>query len=180
MGITTNAGLRSAENDLVEVRIAELRSSPIIIRQTFDGRHLKALHRWLFQDVYHWAGEFRTVGIAKAGESFVPPLNIEQPLQHVATRIAELDQLRSIENEDMPEVVAYLYDYLNYAHPFREGNGRTQREFFDQLLARSGRGLDWERIDMEDLHNACHSARAFDDLGPLVEIVSNILIERPG
>ena len=55
--------------------------------------------------------------------------------------------------------MTYLYDYLNFAHPFREGNGRTQREFFTQLLAESGNGLDWSKVDMDGLHFACHIAR---------------------
>lgn len=60
-----------------------------------------------------------------------------------------------------------MYDYINFAHPFREGNGRTQREFFDQLLAESGRGLAWDLIELPELHGACHRARADSDIAPL-------------
>ena len=88
------------------------------------------------------------MGINKGeGESFAPPLSIEQPFQHVAQRIAESDRLRGLEGEQLVGEIAYLYDYANFAHPFREGNGRSQREFFDQLLAESGHGLNWDFID---------------------------------
>lgn len=77
VGATTLEALRVAENDLLEFRVAELRSQPRLVDRTYDLSHLKALHFHLFQDVYEWAGELRTVGIAK-GEgddtSFIPPL----------------------------------------------------------------------------------------------------------
>ncbi len=60
-----------------------------------------------------------------------------------------------------------MYDYLNLAHPFREGNGRTQREFFTQLLAESGRVMNWDHVSMEELHAACNAARTPDDTGLL-------------
>jgi len=181
LGLTTSAELRDAENDLLEIRVAELRASPLIVRQTFDASHLCALHRQLFQDVYEWAGQFRTVGISRNGESFVPPLNIMQPLSHFAERIAESDRLADTAEADLASEVAYLYDYANYAHPFREGNGRTQREFFDQLLARSGRGLAWDTIDMTRLHDACHLARAEvdSDIEPLEQLFADLINDDP-
>ena len=76
LGIKTNDELRAAEADLVEVRIAELRAAPDRIARTYDLQHLRAVHLQLFQDIYDWAGAIRTVGIAKGGESFIPPANI--------------------------------------------------------------------------------------------------------
>lgn len=172
--------LRDAENDLLEVRLAELRAEPSLVDRTYDLEHLQAIHRYLFQDVYEWAGELRTVGITKGtGESFMPPLGIEQPFQHVQQRIRESDRLRNLEGDRLSSEVAYLYDYANFAHPFREGNGRSQREFFDQLLAESGHGLDWDLIDETQLHEACHRARNDDDLDPLIAIFSTILNQDP-
>lgn len=181
LDLRSDGALRDAENDLVEARIAELRASPTIVRRTYDIAHLKAIHGHLFQDVYEWAGELRTAGIAKGGESFVPPLNIFQPLLHVTARIEESHRLTEFADADAPAEIAYLYDYVNYAHPFREGNGRTQREFFDQLLAESGRGLDWSRIDVTRLHGACHQARAEHDssISGLVELFTAILTNDP-
>ncbi|MGH3802124.1 MAG: Fic/DOC family protein, partial [Pseudonocardiaceae bacterium] len=171
--------LIDAENDLVEVRVAELREDSAAVLRTYDLPHLQALHRYLFQDVYEWAGELRTVGIEKAGESFIPPQDIARPVAHIDERIAESQRLRSIEDDELPNQLAYMYDYINFAHPFREGNGRTQREFFDQLLAESGRGLAWDLIELTGLHDACHSARAEGDIEPLRQIFRQIVDDDP-
>lgn len=174
VGATTVGGLRDAENDLVEYRLAELRERPPLVPRTFDSAHLKALHRQLFQDVYEWAGEFRTVGLARGeGEdtSFIPPLEIELPIAHVAQRV-DSDRLRGTDSDGLVGEVTYLYDYLNFAHPFREGNGRTQREFFAQLLAESGRAMSWDSVAMEELHRACHSARTIGDTQLLEQVMA--------
>lgn len=147
---------------------------------TYDLTHLCALHRHLFQDVFEWAGELRTVGMSKGGgESFVPPLSIEQPVAHVAARLHETDLLRTVDETTLPQEVAYLYDYLNYAHPFREGNGRTQRGFFDQLLGESGHELNWQVVEKSELHEACHRARNDDDLEPMRQLFARILTAGP-
>ncbi|RQN01980.1 cell filamentation protein Fic [Aeromicrobium camelliae] len=180
VGATTPEQLRDAENDLVEVRVAELRQHPALVPRTWDLEHVKGLHRQLFQDVYEWAGQLRTVGLAKGGgESFVPPLDIERPVAHVTARIVETDRLRLVPKDSLVSEVTYLYDYLNFAHPFREGNGRTQREFFAQLLAESGHGLAWDRTGMDDLHRACHLAREDGDSALLRDVIEQVLTDEP-
>ncbi len=111
----------------------------------------------------------------------MPPSNIMQPLSHFAQRIAESNRLADVTEAGLAAEIAYLYDYANYAHPFREGNGRTQREFFDQLLACSGRGLAWDTIDMKRLHEACHQARkeVDSDLGLLEQLFADLLTDDP-
>lgn len=182
VGATTVEDLRGAENDLLEFRLAELRTRPTLIPRTHDLAHLRRLHHQLFQDVYEWAGELRTVGLAKGdGEdtSFMPPLGIERPIAHVASRIADSHLLRDVPREDLVDEVTYLYDYLNFAHPFREGNGRVEREFFGQLLAESGRGLAWARIEMDELHAACHAARTAGNTTALARIFELVLTDDP-
>lgn len=118
LGATTVNDLRDAGNDLVEYRLAELRERPHLVSRTYDADHLMALHRQLFQDIYEWAGEFRTVGLAKGeGEdtSFAPPLEIGRPIAHVAQRINDSDRLRQTSDEQLVGEVTYLYDYLNFA-----------------------------------------------------------------
>ncbi len=144
VGARTHAELRDAENDLVEARVIELREEPNLLGdRTYDLAYLRAIHRQLFQDVYVWAGDLRTVGIEKEDESFCPPGSISRPMEHVAAEIHHLDRLRAIDDGDLAGKVAYLYDHVNYAHPFREGNGRSTREFFDLLLSERGSGFDW-------------------------------------
>ncbi len=180
IGATTDEALRAAENDLLEYRLAELREHPELVPRSYDLEHLKGLHRQLFQDVYDWAGELRTVGLAKGdGDSFAPPLQIPQPVVSAAERIVASDLLRRVSAPRLAAELASLYDFLNFAHPFREGNGRTQREFFAQLLAESGRGLAWSRIEMSELHHACHVARNQLELAPLTAIFTSIVTDRP-
>lgn len=176
----TTEALRDAENDLVEARVIELREAPEILGDcTYDLPYLRAIHRQLFQDVYVWAGDLRTVGIEKGGESFCPPGSIGQPMTHVAAEVHRLDRIRDVPEAELARTVAYLYDYANFAHPFREGNGRSTREFFDLLLSERGAGLDWQKTDLTELHSACHAARAESDLAGLTAMFARILDADP-
>ncbi|OFJ54600.1 Fic/DOC family protein [Mycolicibacterium grossiae] len=180
VGAVTSEALRDAENDLVEARVIELREGPELAgERTYDLTYLQAIHRHLFQDVYVWAGDVRTVGIEKDGESFCPPDSVGRPMTHVAAEIHRLDRLRAVADVDLAPTVAYLYDYVNFAHPFREGNGRSTREFFDLLLSERGAGLDWRKTDLTELHSACHTARAESDLEGLTAMFATILDDDP-
>lgn len=124
LGLVSADKLRDAENDLVEARLIELREKPALLgSRTYDLPFLQAIHRQLFQDVYEWAGSVRTVGIEKEAESFCPPDNIAQPMDHVAAEVFRSRQLKNLPAADLADRIAYLYDYVNFAHPFREGNG---------------------------------------------------------
>ncbi|MGD1111704.1 MAG: Fic family protein, partial [Mycobacterium sp.] len=88
-------------------------------------------------------------------------------------------QLKDVAKADLAEKAAYLYDYVNFAYPFREGNGRSTREFFDLLLSERGAGLDWQKTDLIELHDACHTARAESDLSGLTAMFAKILDDGP-
>ncbi|WP_282777520.1 MULTISPECIES: Fic/DOC family protein [unclassified Nocardia] len=180
VGARTLEALQDAENDLVEARVIELREAPDLLGdRSYDLAYLKAIHRQLFQDVYIWAGHVRTVGIEKGSESFCPPSSIIQPMEHVASEIYLLKQLKAVPEADLARRIAYLYDYTNFAHPFREGNGRATREFFNLLLSERGAGLDWNKTDLAELHGACHAARAESDLTGLIAMFAKILDAEP-
>ncbi|MCH9731724.1 MAG: Fic/DOC family protein [Actinomycetia bacterium] len=180
VGARTLAELRDAENDLVETRVLELRESPAVVgTRIYDLAFLRAIHCQLFQDVYTWAGDLRTVGIEKGDESFCPPGSISQPMDHVAGEVHRLRQLKTVSEADLAPTVAYLYDYANFAHPFREGNGRATREFFELLLSERGAGLDWQKTDVTELHSACHAARADSALAGLITMFAKILDTEP-
>jgi cell filamentation protein len=116
VGAQTLDQLRDAENDLVEARVIELRETPDLLGdRTYDLAYLCAIHRQLFQDVYTWAGDLRTVGIEKGDESFCPPGSINQPMDHVAVKIHHLRRLKDVPEADLAQTVAYLYDYTNFA-----------------------------------------------------------------
>lgn len=176
VGARTLDALRDAENDLVEFRVIELREGPHLLGdRTYDLAYLRAIHRQLFQDMYEWAGDLRTVGIEKGNESFCPPGSISQPMDHVVAEVHRLKLLTAVRDADLPRTIAYLYDYTNFAHPFREGNGRSTREFFDLLLSERGSGLDWEKTDQSELYAACHAARAESNLSGLLAMFAKII-----
>jgi cell filamentation protein len=100
-------------------------------------------------------------------------------MDHVAAEIHRLKRLKAVPKADLAPTVAYLYDYTNFAHPFREGNGRSTREFFDLLLSERGAGLDWEKTDQAELYSACHAARADSDLSELIAMFAKILDDQP-
>ena len=113
VGATTWQALADAENDLVEIRVAELRDDPSPVARTYDLAHLQALHRFLFQDLFEWAGELRTVGIEKGDEPFASPAEIIRPVAYIADRIARSNRLRSIASDRLPADLADMYDYIN-------------------------------------------------------------------
>jgi cell filamentation protein len=95
VGARTLDSLRDAENDLVEARVIELREAPDLLGdRSYDLAYLRAIHGQLFQDVYVWARDVRTVGIEKGDESFCPPGSISQAMDHVAAEIHHLEQLK--------------------------------------------------------------------------------------
>ena len=108
VGALTLEELQNAENDLVEARLIELRETPKLLGdRSYDLRFTRAIHRQLFQDVYDWAGDHRTVGLEKGAESFCPPGSIDQPMAHVAEEIHRRGQLRAVPEAELAGTVAY-------------------------------------------------------------------------
>jgi cell filamentation protein len=117
LGITDADALRNAEYRLAAVRRMEIASELAPITETFDVEHLKALHGWLFQDVYEWAGQIRDVPISKMTD-FAPPDRIEACLQNAADLVAETDW-QDLSDERFASTSAEVFSWTNWAHPFR-------------------------------------------------------------
>jgi cell filamentation protein len=115
-------------------RIVELIHSPAQGR--FDTAHLRAIHQHVFQDVYLWAGQFRTVNISKDGHLFGAAGFIEGALRDVFQKLFQESYLRELDGKAFSHRVGFYLGEINSAHPFRERNGRAQREF---IRGRSGR-----------------------------------------
>jgi len=133
-------------------RIAELIDNPVAGR--FDVAHLKAIHRLIFQDVYEWAGEFRTVNISKGGNLFGLATFLEPALQQILAKLAAEKHLVGLDIENFVDRAAYFIGELNAAHPFREGNGRTQREFIRELGLKASHYIDWRSTTVEKMTEA--------------------------
>ena len=134
--------LEAAERGLVAQRLLE----PVPAGD-FDLAHLKAIHRHLFQDVYAWAGEVRTVEIAKGESRFQPTRFIAAGMADIHRRIVAKGYFRGSGPEGFAEGAGPVMGDVNHVHPFREGNGRTQIQYLKQLAARAGRAIDLTRID---------------------------------
>ncbi len=130
-GITESEVLLFVESGAVTKRLQELYKNPIKIT-TIDN--LFEIHRLLFQDIYVWAGKKRTVEISKNGKQFFPIDLFDNAFTYIDSLIAEFKRIPKDNKIKLAEKLAEILDNVNYLHPFREGNGRTQREFI-RLLA---------------------------------------------
>ena len=131
----------------VERHVTTERASAGVPGGKFDLKHLQAIHKHLFQDLYDWAGEVRSVEIAKGGSQFQPTRYIETGMADVHARLKKANFLRNKRPQEFAEKAAEILGDVNYVHPFREGNGRTQLLFLQQLAEQAGYTLDLARID---------------------------------
>lgn len=141
LGIRDQPELERAERLLTAGRIAELRLDPV--HGGFDLAHLQAIHRRVFGDVYRWAGQLREVTLSKGGSLFCQPQFLRSAAEDVFTRLYQQDLLRGLDREGFAAAAAELWGDVNALHPFREGNGRTQRVFLADLGAQAGHPLVW-------------------------------------
>jgi cell filamentation protein len=141
-GIIDGALLDHTEREQVMQRAAE-----VIPKGRFDLAHLRAIHRHLFQDVYEWAGEVRTVEIAKGGHQFQFRRYIETGMADVHRRLEGANYLRGLSRAAFAAAAATIIGDVNYVHPFREGNGRTQLYYLEQLAEQAGHKLDLSQLD---------------------------------
>jgi cell filamentation protein len=123
--------LLAFESLKVSNRIEELLENPIKIK---DSSSLLKIHHHLFQDIYDWAGKVRTVNISKNGKPFFNGERFDKAFQYLDTLISEYRTLKKTNKNEIAKKLAEILDNVNYLHPFREGNGRAQREFL-RLLA---------------------------------------------
>lgn len=164
-GATTWDQLASDEAQLVHARALQLSAAPVPF--TADLIQLKRIHRHLFQDVYDWAGQIRTVDIAKPGSvPFLPASLIARGAEYTFEQLAQENLMARLDTDRFVDRLAFHYDQVNHLHPFREGNGRTQRIFFSQLAQHAGYRIDWARISGPANDDACRTA-ATGNLTPL-------------
>jgi cell filamentation protein len=109
----------------------------------FDAAHLCSLHRYLFQDIFPWAGELRVVNMSKGSSQFGPALHIAGALVDALEKLRREDFLVKLTPEMFAQRAAFYLGEINAIHPFREGNGRAQREFIRQLGVHAGHRLSW-------------------------------------
>jgi cell filamentation protein len=144
LGLSTAAELEAAEREITHAALIFLREAPV--RPTYDLSHLCAVHRRIFGDIYDWAGQLRTIAIAK-GTLFCLPQYIESSSATIFRALSSENFLRGLDRRSFLDRLTYYLGEVNAIHPFREGNGRTQRVFFEQLSSEAGFALNWQHLD---------------------------------
>jgi cell filamentation protein len=172
LGITEAAKLDYAERELVAQRIIEG-----VPEGQFDLAHLQAIHRHLFQDIYDWAGAIRTVEIAKGGHQFQFRQFIATGMGDVYRRLAARNFLRGPSSEAFAQAAGTIMGDVNYVHPFREGNGRSQLLYLDRLAERAGHRLDLSRLDPAQWIEASRAAHD-GDYAPMSAAIGRIEVGR--
>jgi cell filamentation protein len=168
--ITESDVLLFVESSAVTKRLQELYQNPIRIKgieTLFD------IHRHLFQDIYIWAGNKRSVEISKDGKQFFLTIHFDNALTYIDSLIAEYKQLSKENKKQIAEKLAEILDNINYLHPFREGNGRTQREFLRLLAKEKGLILNLNPADNKNIYERYMKGTVESD----ISILSNLIFE---
>jgi len=158
LGITDARELEQAEASFVAWRSYELSQKPMVGR--FDLKHLQAIHRHLFGDVYEWAGEIRDIDLAKGNAYFAHHTHIVSAAIPIFERLKKEGFLKGLDAAAFSARAAWYLGEINALHPFHEGNGRAQREFINQLARANGYMIDWTAVAPARLLHAsiasCH------------------------
>ena len=141
LGITSSPELAEAEERISKKKAVELFENGLLDRmEPGTTASLKAIHKYLFDEIYDFAGEPRTVNIAKGSFRFAP-------LMYLEAALANIDKMPQSTFDEIVE----KYVEMNIAHPFREGNGRSTRIWLDCIFKKEiGKVVDWSRVDKED------------------------------
>jgi len=172
LGIHDAAQLRKAELSFSAARLATLELGP----RNAGLPYLCHIHRTLFQDVYSWAGELRTLDIWRDETPFCHFEYIEKEGNALLAALEDEKGLADLPQADFVKRIAWYYCEINMLHPFREGNGRAQRVFFEQLALHAGYLLAWDSLSAE-AWVAANQAGASGDVQLLEKAFASIVSE---
>ncbi|WP_039760549.1 BID domain-containing T4SS effector [Bartonella queenslandensis] len=175
--------LDKCSHDTAEAMI-NLREAPL--PEKFDSSYLCSIHHQLFKNTFEWAGQTRNVPftfldgttaiapVMKKITSFAIGNELQEGLQKLDQTLSEKNNLRDLSCKEFAHEAAKIFASLNYTHPFREGNGRTQRIFFENLAQAAGHQLDFSLITKERMLVASVAAIQNDDLEPMQHLFEDI------
>ncbi|PFA82751.1 Fic/DOC family protein [Bacillus cereus] len=144
--------LNKVETSVAALRFVELQNKPII--GNFDLKHLQKIHQHLFQDIYPFAGKLREENIAKGAFQFAHASFLKDQATELFKQLKGEKSLNGLKIDEFSNRAAHYMAELNVLHPFREGNGRSQREFIRCLALANGYSLKWNSQKTEDVFNA--------------------------
>lgn len=174
-GISDPDVLLFVESGAVTKRLQELYESPVKIKGI---ESLFLIHKHLFQDIYAWAGKKRMVEISKDGKQFFPTSHFNTAFKYIDSLINEFRAIPKENKQHLSEKLAEILDNINYLHPFREGNGRTQREFLRLLANEKGISLNLNPPDNKSIYERYMKGTIHSDILTLTELIFE-LIEKP-
>ena len=171
-GITDQDQLDEYEGDFTAIRLLELTQYPV--EGSFDLAHLCKIHQYLFQDVYDWAGEVRTVDIIRGESRFCNVRHIQPYSNTVFGALAAEKYLVNLEPKVFAHRLAHYLSEINAIHPFREGNGRVQRLFISQLAEHANYSLDYSALDQAEVYPVMQESFLGNEQ-PLSELIFQII-----
>jgi cell filamentation protein len=171
-GITDPEVLVFVESGAVTKRLQELYNNPIKIKGV---ENLFDIHKHLFQDIYIWAGKKRVVEISKDGKQFFPTTHFDNASSYINSLIADYKKIRKNRRKEVAEKLAEILDNVNYFHPFREGNGRAQREFLRLLALEKGLILNLNPPDNKSVFERYMKGTIESDLVTLKELIFELI-----
>lgn len=165
-------------NKLFELERQIVLAKSYILRQnlkihTFDKKHFMNIHKFLFEDLYPFAGKFRTENIYKGNFTFANWEYIDEQLTKLLDKLKSENYLQGLNKKDLAKRLSYYLAELNVLHPFREGNGRTIREFIRELAYKNHYLLDLQNTTPEKVFNA--SIKSVYDTTDLEKIIYDCL-----
>lgn len=163
--------LEEADSRYSTQRLLELQTNPI--EGNFDLDHLKNIHYYIFQDLYYFAGKLREEDIIKGNTHFAKYQYIETSAIKLFKELKEENYLIETSFSQFCEKTSYYMAELNIIHPFREGNGRTIREFIRILALKNGYQIKWSSINQKTLFKA--SVESVLNLDPLIKCIKNAI-----
>ena len=171
-GLTDQSALDTFEAAVTTVRILEWDDAPSA--GSFDLAHLCSAHRHLFQDVYDWAGQIRTVDITRGNSRFANVNQIENYAAKLFAGLQSEDYLRGLPADRLAGRLAHYLSEINALHPFRDGNGRVQRVFISQLSSAAGMLWSYSAATREEMYAAMEAA-FFGNEEPLARLIAQNL-----
>src|SRR5260370_4789993 len=169
-GYTDQAKLDKFERFTTAAAAVELELNPV--RGSFDRAHLQQIHKRLFEEVYPWAGEPRPTDLRRPGFSwFVRKEFLGITLDNTLSALAAEKHWKGLNEETFSARAAHFLGDLNHIHFFREGNGRTQREFVRELAAEAGYRLNWSRVKPELMNEASIQSHEHRDNSGLIAVI---------
>jgi len=166
--ITEPDALIFTETAVVTKRSAELKIKPI---KVLDSRAIFAIHKYLFQDIYDWAGKRRTVEISKGGKQFFPVSRFDTALSYIDGLIVEYKRIGKSDKKGLCRKLAEILAAVNYLHPLREGNGRVQRELLRLLALEKGWKLSLNPPDNIEIYNRYMAGTISGEIAALEKLI---------